>query len=101
MMIRHENSAQCEKAFNDQVTDAVDSSSKWFGVIFYEDRDGKLNLMRTTCNFDLGRLNDMQRLLAQNVAGEARGLDHTPLPVASEFAGAAMGPGVNDGMAVG
>jgi hypothetical protein len=83
MSLQHATAESCKESFQELVNNGMESS-RWFGIVFTIDEEGRLHMSRTTCNFPHDKLHETVRMLKEAVVQELE-LDTSPLPLAPGF----------------
>ena len=83
-LIHHLSKQEAVEFFIETFEKATDESSKFFGLLFWIDKDSQIQMRRTAWDFPVDDFETLKRKLAETLDGEkrARRIDTSPLPEA-------------------
>jgi hypothetical protein len=85
VLVQHASAKECQVQFKSQLQDVLLSHPKWMAAVWGIDKDGKITVSRTTCDFPIADFLGALDLLQQSLEKEISGIDTSALPVAEGF----------------
>lgn len=84
-VVQHASAKECQAQFKSQLQDVLLSHPKWMAAVWGIDKNGKMVVSKTTCNFPTADFGGALSLLHQVLEREVSGLDTSALPTAEGF----------------